>query len=119
LSSSSTPSIARRGVRSGRLPSLVGTAAAAAARDRRPKRRGQLVPPGLRHRVVDQLRHAQPRFDRVVVGEVQLWNRVKLQPMRQLGAQIAGGVLQRLDRFIGTLLAGQMREQHLRMRQVG
>ena len=50
---------------------------------------------------------------------MQLRNRIELEPARQLAAQISGGVLQRFDRIGRMFGAGKMREEHLRVGQVG
>ena len=68
---------------------------------------------------VDQLRQAHAGLDRVVVGEVQLRHRVELHPVRELGAQEAGGALQRPHRLVGVLAAGEVRDEDLRVREVG
>src|SRR6266446_6425577 len=68
--------------------------------------------------VVDQLRQAQTRLDRIVVGEVQLRHAVQLEPVRELAAQISRGMLQRRD-YRGRLLrAAEMRHEDLRVRKI-
>ena len=67
---------------------------------------------------VDQLRQAHAGLDRIVVREVELRHRVELHPVRELGAQEAGGALQRAHRLVGVLAAGEMRDEDLRVRQV-
>ena len=46
------------------------------------------------HRVVDELRELHARFDRIVVGEMQLRHRVQVRSRCESGAQEARGALQ-------------------------
>src|SRR6266545_7381493 len=68
--------------------------------------------------VVDQLRKAQTRLDRIVVGEVQLRDAVELEAVRELAAQISCGVLQRCDHRGRLLRAAEMRHENLRVRKI-
>src|ERR1700687_4005589 len=69
--------------------------------------------------VVDQLGQAKARLDGVVIDKMKLWHRIQLESVRKLGAQVSGGMLQGRDSSGRVLLAGQMREKNLGVREVG
>src|SRR6185437_3805888 len=69
-------------------------------------------------RLVDQLRHPDTGFDRVVVGELQLRHRVEVEAPRELAAEEPGGSRERLRGILRRLLAREMREAHRRVRKV-
>jgi len=50
---------------------------------------------------------------------MKLRHRIQLEPVREFGAQVSGGVLQGRDRSRRVLLAGQVREKNLGVREVG
>src|SRR5207249_7215677 len=71
-----------------------------------------------RYSVVDQLRQTHAAFDRIVVREMELRHRVKIEAARKLAAQKTGCARQRRQRLGGVLFSRQMREVHGRMRQI-
>src|SRR6476469_11085013 len=103
LSSSSTPSTRRRATRG--FVDVAGTLERAVAASRMAGARsvGRMLLVG-GDRLVDQLRHAHARFDRVVVGKMQLRHRVEVESMAEFAAQKARGSRQRLHGGVRAVL---------------
>src|SRR5579864_165997 len=71
-----------------------------------------------RDRLVDELRHADARFDRIVVDEMELRHRIEVQAARQLAAQETGRPREPAGCRLRGFLAGEMREADGRVREI-